>query len=308
MSIAEDIIRLPSPAPVESSPFHLDNEQGYRLWREQKLDAYPSEAKELIVEVANAKHLTPAEKAEILRLCKKTNMAIYASSSNADKDIPRDLGKQFGLMHLDPNMLADTDGITSLQVVEGKSTRGYIPYSNKRLLWHTDGYYNPPERRIRAFVLHCVAQAQSGGDSSLMDPEVLYIMIRDDHPEYIHALMQPDAMTIPPNEEQGVVTRPAVIGPVFSVEPGSGALHMRYTARTRSIEWKPEAVTQAAVVCMASLMEAESACIFNHLLEPGQGVISNNILHKRTAFTNGENSHQQRLVYRARYYDRISQT
>ncbi len=308
MNTAEDIICLPSPTPDESSPFHLDNEQGYQQWREQKLDDYPSRAEQLVVEVTNVRCLAPAEKAEILRISAKTNMAIYAGDTGADKDIPRDLGTQFGLQRLDPNMLADQDGITSLQVVEGKSLRGYIPYSNKRLLWHTDGYYNPHQRRIRAFVLHCVTQAQSGGDSSLMDPEILYIMMRDSHPEYIDALMQPDAMTIPANEEQGVVTRPTIVGPVFSVEPESGALHMRYTARTRSIEWKPESVTQAAVTCMTGLMEDESAGIFHHLLEPGQGVISNNVLHKRSAFNNGENNQQQRLIYRARYYDRISHT
>ena len=73
-------------------------------------------------------------------------MAVYASplAGVADKDIPRRLGERLGLARLQANPLADEDGITSLEVAPEKSGRGYIPYSNRRLLWHTDGYYNPP--------------------------------------------------------------------------------------------------------------------------------------------------------------------
>jgi hypothetical protein len=40
-------------------------------------------------------------------------------------------------------------------------------------------------------------------------------------------------------------------------------------------------------------------------LQPGQGLIGNNPLHTRTGFENGT---RQRLLYRARYYDRIVDT
>ena len=43
-------------------------------------------------------------------------------------------------------------------------------------------------------------------------------------------------------DEQGIA-RAAQTGPVFSIDPASGDLHMRYTARTRSIEWKQDATT-----------------------------------------------------------------
>ena len=199
---------------LESSPFSLQNSAAYQRWRDAKLNAYPATAEELVVEVSNPLVLTDAETSAMMNVCGKTNMVIYASrAGQEDKEIPRAVGERFGLHRLDSNMLADDDGITSLQVAEEKSQRGYIPYSNKRLLWHTDGYYNSADRRIRAFVLHCVSPAAEGGDNSLLDHEAAYILMRDANPEYIHALMAPDAMTIPANTEAGAETRPAVTGP-----------------------------------------------------------------------------------------------
>jgi alpha-ketoglutarate-dependent taurine dioxygenase len=154
-------------------------------------------------------------------------------------------------------------------------------------------------------VLHCARPAAAGGENALLDHEILYLLLRDENPAYIAALMQPDAMTIPANIEDGVEIRPAQSGPVFSVDDSSGRLHMRYTARTRSIVWKQDPMTQAAVKMLEALLAADLPYIFRHRLEPGQGVICNNVLHTRTAFENGADAAQQRLVYRARYYDRV---
>lgn len=293
---------------TRENPFVLENETAYRRWREYKLDGYPVAAEALIVEVKDARALTEAEAAAISRVCLKTNMAIYASQLGhlEDKAIPRVLGERFGLSHLDSNMLADDDGITTLQMVPGKSQRGYIPYSNRRLLWHTDGYYNNPESRIRAFVLHCVSPAAEGGVNCLLDHEMVYILMRDTNPDYIQALMDPHAMTIPANTEAGTETRPAVSGPVFSIDPRGGNLYMRYTARTRSIEWKQDATIQAAVRYLDELLAADLPYMFRHGMTAGQGLICNNVLHNRTAFTDNRDKGIARLVYRARYYDRVS--
>ena len=114
--------------------------------------------------------------------------------------------------------LADDDGITSLQVMPAKSKRGYIPYTNKRLLWHTDGYYNDESRKVRAFVLHCVRDAASGGETALLDPEILYIRLRDDFPDLLRALCGDDAFSIPADHATHGSGRPAFTGPVFSVD------------------------------------------------------------------------------------------
>jgi alpha-ketoglutarate-dependent taurine dioxygenase len=157
-------------------------------------------------------------------------------------------------------------------------------------------------------VLHCVSAAAEGGEHVYLDHEIAYLLLRDENPDYLAALMQPDAMTIPANTEAGVEIRPAQTGPVFSVEPRSGSLHMRYTARTRSILWKDDRSTRMAVGFLTELLGGESAFLFHHRLRPGEGIICNNILHKRTAFADDPETGRTRLLYRARYYDRIRGT
>jgi alpha-ketoglutarate-dependent taurine dioxygenase len=295
-------------AAVAQSPFWLHNKSGYERWREWKLADYPKSVDALVVEVHDPRALTNAEADRLRRVCRKANMAVYASdlAGDPDKAIPRQLGERFGLTHLDSNLLADEDSITSLRVVPEKSGRGYIPYSNRRLLWHTDGYYNAPAQRIRAFVLHCVSPAAEGGENGLIDHEMVYLLMRDANPEFVAALMQPDAMTIPANTEDGSA-RPAQSGPVFSVDP-VGNLHMRYTARTRSIEWKNDPATHAAVKILERLLAEDSPYVFRHRLAAGQGLLCNNVLHNRTAFADDVDKGLARLIYRARYYDRIAGT
>ena len=119
--------------------------------------------------------------------------------------------------------------------------------------------------------------------------------------------MAPDAMTIPPNTEAGA-ERPASIGPVFAIDSMGGNLHMRYTARVRSILWRDDAATGAAVRFLEQLLADDSPSVFRYRLAAGEGLICNNVLHNRTAFSDNEQSGTRRLPYRARYYDRIAGT
>jgi alpha-ketoglutarate-dependent taurine dioxygenase len=286
------------------TPFAPDRPQAYLRWRERKLARYPRRAEDLIVEVRDPRSLSDSEVAEIQRICGAANMAVYAGplAHADDKDVPLRLGARLGLARLHANPLADEDGISSLEVAPEKSALGYIPYSNRRLLWHTDGYYNTPEQRIRAFILHCVRPAARGGENRLLDHEIAYLLLRDADPQYVKALSAPDAMTIPANAEEGVEIRPAQTGPVFSTD--GGALHMRYTARTRSIEWPPDEATRAAVQFLRRILDADSPYVFKLRLAGGQGLVCNNVLHDRSAFTDGPKL--GRLVYRARYSDRVA--
>ena len=286
------------------NPFDLDNEKAYQAWREIKLDNYPENVEQLIVEIADPTALTPAEFDTLRRLITKTNMAVYASDSadNPDKDIPAKLGAQFGLTQLDDNMGAD-DGVTSLKVVSGQWRGGYIPYTDKPIRWHTDGYYNDADHQIRGLLLHCVSPAAKGGGNALLDQEIAYIHLRDNNPDHIRALMVDDVMTIPPNIENGKEIRAVCSGPVFSVMP-DGNLHMRYTARTRSIEWKADAETEAAVKTLSEFLDSDSPYKYRATLQSGQGLISNNVLHDRSGFE--ETEHSKRLLYRLRYYQRIA--
>jgi alpha-ketoglutarate-dependent taurine dioxygenase len=288
------------------SPFDLDNEKAYQAWRDSKLENYPESVAELIVEVNDPASLSGAEFDAIHSLVVKTNMAVYAGNTgrDPDKEIAAKLGRRFGLTELDDNMGAD-DGVTSLKVVSGQWRSGYIPYTDKPIHWHTDGYYNPPDLQIRALLLHCVSPAEKGGENALLDHELAYIHLRETNPDYIEAFMANDVMTIPANIKNGKEMRPDCAGPVFSVMP-DGNLHMRYTARTRSIEWKDEAVTQAAVKALCGFLDSDSPYIYRATLQSGQGLVSNNVLHDRSGFEEGED--HKRLLYRLRYYQRIANT
>ena len=291
-------------------PFSLSDEAAYQHWRVGKLANYPQTAEALLVTIKDGRQLTDAEYQAILQRLRKANFVIYqfADAAPVDKAVIHALGRQFGLTHLDDNLCADDDSISSLQVMPEGRKQGYIPYSNRRISWHTDGYYNDTPHRIRAMLLHCVCDAAQGGENLLLDHEICYIHLRDTNPEYVQALMQPNAMGIPANVENGQELRASMSGPVFSVDPATGQLHMRYTARTRSIEWHDDPLTRQASQCISDFLDSDSPYIFRHRLAPGQGVLCNNILHARTAFEDDAAGGKTRLLYRARYYDRIAST
>jgi len=465
-------MKVPLPAH-----FDLADADAYARWREEKLARHPRRLEELMVELRDPRRITAVEREAILRACARANMAVYAGACGADpdKDIPRRLAAAIGLRRLDANYLADDDGITPLAVAQAGTRSGYIPYTNRGIRWHTDGYYNEFGREIRGMVLHCVMSASAGGENRLLDHEIAYILLRDRDPEFIAALMANDAMTIPAriedvggasreqgpraagmrppasaaepptargsiidagkggggasreqgpraagmrppasaaepptargsiidagkggggasreqgpraagmrppasaaepptargsiidagkggggaSREQGPraagmrppasaaepptargsiidagkggggasrehrpraagmrapanaaeppTARAACTGPVFSVGPG-GRLHMRYTARTRSIAWKEDERTRAAVAALEEILEADSPWVFRGRLEPGMGLACNNVLHDRAPFS--DTPERRRLLYRARYFDRVAE-
>lgn len=287
-------------------PFDLDDHDAWQRWREHKLVHAITDPAELIVEIGDPGALTGAECDALLSRCRRSNMAIYATPANMDEPQVQKLGAQLGLLHLDANWLADEQGISRIAVHPGDGARQvYIPYTDRAIKWHTDGYYNPPERTIRGIILHCVRPAAQGGENRLMDHEMAYLMLRDENPDHIHALSEPDAMTIPERTDEQGVARAAQTGPVFSVDD-NGQLHMRYTARTRSIAWKRDAATGAAVAALERLLASDLPHIFRTRLDSGMGLICNNVLHDRSAFS--DDTGHARLLYRARYLDRVSST
>ncbi len=289
------------------TPFDLDHVSAYARWREHKLTNAITGSDELIVEIDNPAALTTSEHAALVARCQRSNMVIYASrSTHPDENMVRQFGSQFGLNSLDANWLAGEQGITRVTVCEdGESQRqAYIPYTDRAIKWHTDGYYNPPERQIRGMIMHCVHSAGQGGENRLLDHEIVYLMLRERNIDFIRALSAPDAMTIPARTDENGVARAAQTGPVFFIDTLTGALHMRYTARTRSIEWKADADTQAAVAALEELLASDLPHIHRVRLEPGMGLLCNNVLHDRTAFV--DDTAAPRLLFRARYHERIT--
>ena len=280
--------------PADDSPFCLGNESAYREWRRHKLEQRPG-LEDLVVPLDNPFELSREERHRITHLNAVCNMAIYKVSNEdqfADKKLVHQLGLQLGLSHLDDNLRSDEDDITSIEVREQQGNK-YIPYTNRPLSWHADGYYNEPEQQVRGIIVHCVQPAADGGVTGLIDHELIYIRLRDRNPEYIQSLMHPEAMTIPPNIDSGTEIRGASVGPVFSVDSDTGSLHMRYSARKRNIEWRDDELTRAATALINEELEnPENAYIYK--LNAGEGLICNNVLHKRDAFQ--DNEKQKRLI------------
>jgi alpha-ketoglutarate-dependent taurine dioxygenase len=281
----------------------FDNQSRYLSWRDQKLSRMPQSIADYMVPVNDPVRLAESEHNAIGSLIARANMAIFVvqSAEKRNKTIPVNIAEQFGMRQLDHNMAADHDGVSELTVRSGQWRGGYIPYTNKPIHWHTDGYYNVEKRKIHGMVLYCVQDALRGGENALLDHEIAYIHLRDSNPDYIRAFLHPEAMMIPANIINGNVIRPDRAGPVFSVND-SGELHMRYTARTRSVVWRDDALTREATACLTDFLASDSPYILRAHLEPGMGVICNNVLHDRSGFDEDE-SHK-RLLYRLRYYDR----
>ncbi len=285
-------------------PFDLDDDAAYRAWRDAKLADAPPNADALTVEVRDPAALTDTERAALREHCARFNMALYASPvTREDTALPRAIGAQLGLQALDTNWGADDDGISPIAVRHGAGpAAGFIPYTDRAIQWHTDGYYQPPERAIRGMILHCVRAAPQGGENRLLDHELAYIALREADPAHVRALMAEDAMTIPARTDEDGVARAAQDGPVFSVG-ADGALHMRYTARTRSIEWKGDAATRAARDALQAVLAQASPHVLCVKLRPGMGLVSHNVLHDREAFV--DDPERTRILYQARYLDSI---
>jgi len=303
------IVTISANHDWNKSAFNPDNVTAYLEWRSRKLADLPGSVNDLIVEVVDATQLTDMEVDTMLDKLHRYNSVVYRQNSAVmdHKAVAHAVSYKFHMQRLDNHLCADDDAISCLTVMpEGTTHEGYIPYTNRAINWHTDGYYNTPDKQIRSMLLHCEAPAASGGDNQILDHELVYIQLRDLNPDYIRVLMENDVMTIPANISQGEEIRPAMTGPVFSIDPSSGTLHMRYTARTRSIEWKDDERVNEAVACLYRLLTEANPYVMTLRLASGEGLLSNNVLHNRTAFQNDVDAGQERSIYRARYYDRVT--
>jgi alpha-ketoglutarate-dependent taurine dioxygenase len=308
------IMNILSQRPVTGESIFLPgSDERYRCWRDAKLAAYPRSPDELTVEVSALDAPTAAETQAVLAACRRANMCLYRSrqhlgDAQATRRVLAACARHFGLVQFEVHRSSEADGIVALEIAAHGARVGYIPYTNRPLGWHTDGYYNyqGSGRMISSMVLHCVRSASDGGENDLLDHEIAYIRLRDENPDHIAALMRPDAMTIPANEEANGPTRAENTGPVFVVDPETGRLAMRYTARKRNIRWRDDAATHAAVRALERVL-SDDPLIIRVKLAPGEGVICNNVLHGRSGFDTQASAEPGRLVYRIRSYDPVGE-
>ncbi len=302
-----------------------NSDDDYDRWREKKLADFPGFL-DIVVDISDPFNLSNSESVAIRDLLKRAGMAVFrtpqkenkeenkAESTEAAKAMMSGFGESLGLGGRDKNPYSDDDAITPLHVAAGNAHKEegrklYIPYTDKAINWHTDGYYNPPERYIHTMLLYCVTPAMEGGENSLFDPEIAYILMRDADPAMVEAMRHPKAMTIPANDVDDAVSRGDETGPVFSFSKKDGSLYMRYSARKKNIIWRDDENTHRAVAFLENLLSGPNATsspyMFKYRLGPGEGLICNNVLHTRTAFRDGEN--EKRLILRGRYNAKIDQ-
>lgn len=281
----------------------LKDEIRYREWRKNRLRIYPQNVDQIQVKIDGLLCMTATQKAAVKAICNRSNMVIYQCRDPfVDRAAIVTFASQFGLTRIDHHLCANADGVSELSVASEGIRTAYVPYSSRSLSWHTDGYYNDKERQINAVVLHCAQPASSGGENALLDPEIAYIRLRDEDPRFITAFEHPQCMTIPANIAAEGEIRPAVTGPVFSYDV-QHKIHMRYSARKKNIRWREDAVTTAARAFLSEVLEEENGPVIRYRLQSGEGLLSNNVLHNRTGFSDAPDIH--RFLYRARFFDRI---
>jgi hypothetical protein len=288
--------------PVDNQPaaFDLGNQRAYRQWRDDRLRVRPHDAHELRSEIDDPERLTRREVSGIRTSLARGNLAIYAAARPLDEQAVIALCGRLGLHRLDRHYLAPSSGVARLHQASGG--RGeFVPYTSRALNWHTDGYYNPTPQAVRCFALHCLAPAARGGGNRFFDHELAYIRLRDREPRWIEALSRPDALCIPAHYEAGRERRAAVAGPVFFVD-GDGRLRMRFTMRTRHVQWAHDSALHDAREYLQELLVDSGEDIQEYRLAAGEGVVCNNTLHCREAY-NDDPASSQRTFLRARYVD-----
>ncbi len=271
-----------------NSPFCLTSDVAYAKWRMQKLAQAKNYQQADIIRINDLSKLSREELLAIKQSCRHTNMAIYqtAPSDNQGK-VELDLRKfadSFSLKIAEDHRSAGKNGIVALTISNKPAQKNYLPYSNKGMNWHTDGYYNAPNEQIQSMILHCFRQAKDGGVNQFLDNEIAYIRVRDHNRDFIKALMHPKVLSIPQNLDENGKLRAKSVGPVFSTDEKGEILYMRYSARKKYIEWKDDGITKQAVTYLQSVLENEEEFMHEIKLKAGQGVICNNSLHNRTSF------------------------
>lgn len=294
-------------------PLSISSSADFDIWARHKLSLYSPEAKQRILqplEIGVEQGFNDAQLITLRQQVQDYNLAIYQIEGKLEIS-PENINfmaGQLGLKTLDAHLCATEDLIsvitdTSKDQSSNDHRKRYIPYSNKSLNWHTDGYYNPYHQRVRSIWLHCQQAASRGGENSFIDPEIVYILLRQENPGFIDALSHPEVMRIPANIENGKSIRDETASSVFQGCEDFSQLEMRFSQRKRHIIWRDDSLTREALAFLNELLEQDSIWRIDYRLKAGQGVISNNTLHRRSAYEDDAGS--QRVYIRARYYNRI---
>ena len=263
-------------------------------WAEEKERDIPHNIDGIIVNIHDINNVKISEIAKIKETINKCNSCIYSSkialksNTNLLKFV-----ESVGMRTYDRNNI-ESNEISTITPLESNKIN-YIPYTNKSLNWHTDGYYD--KKSIFSWLLHCVHPATHGGENYLLDHELAlreYVLRYDD----INNLMSEDALTIPESKD---TSRSEISTYIFSIKNQYKKLHMRFSMRKDNIGTSPKAGD--AVTKLKEIIENDCAKYsLTYKLQKNEGIITNNILHGRRAFKDDK---VKRKLLRIRSYERL---
>ena len=263
-------------------------------WAEEKERNIPHNIDGIMVNIHDINNVKISEIAKIKETINKCNSCIYSSkialksNTNLLKFV-----QSVGMRTYDRNNI-ESNEISTITPLENNKIN-YIPYTDKSLNWHTDGYYD--KKSIFSWLLHCVHPATHGGENYLLDHELAlreYVLRHDD----INNLMSEDALTIPESRD---TSRSEISTYIFSIKNQYKKLHMRFSMRKDNIGTSPKAGD--AVTKLKQTIENDCAKYsLTYKLQKNEGIITNNILHGRKAFKDDK---VKRKLLRIRSYERL---
>ncbi len=263
-------------------------------WAEEKEKNIPQNSDGILVNIHDINNVKTSEIAKIKETIYKYNSCIYSSkialksNTNLLKFVELVGMRTYDCNNIESNEIST---ITPLQ----NSKINYIPYTDKLLNWHTDGYYD--KKSIFSWLLHCVNPATQGGENYLLDHELVlreYLLRNDD----INNLMAEDALTIP---ESKYTSRSEISTYIFSFKNKYKRLHMRFSMRKDNIGTSAKA--SPAIIKLKEIIENDCAKYsLTYKLQKNEGIITNNILHGRKAFKDDK---VKRKLLRIRSYERL---
>ena len=263
-------------------------------WAEEKEKNIPQNTDGISVNIHDINNVKITEIDKIRETISKYNSCIYSSkialksNTNLLKFVELVGMKTYDCNNIESNEIST---ITPLQ----NSKINYIPYTDKLLNWHTDGYYD--KKSIFSWLLHCVNPATQGGENYLLDHELVlreYLLRNDD----INNLMAEDALTIPASKD---TSRPEISTYIFSFKNKYRRLHMRFSMRKDNIDTSAKA--SPAIIKLKEIIENDCAKYsLTYKLQKNEGIITNNILHGRKAFKDDK---VKRKLLRIRSYERL---
>ena len=263
-------------------------------WAEEKEKNIPQNNDGIFVNIHDINNVKISEIAKIKETIYKYNSCIYSSkiALKSNNNLLK-FAELVGMRTYDCNNI-ESNEISTITPLQNNKIN-YIPYTDKSLNWHTDGYYD--RKSIFSWLLHCVHPATQGGENYLLDHELAfreYVLRNDD----INNLMAEDTLTIPESKD---TSRSEISTYIFSFKNHYKKLHMRFSMRKDNIGISPKA--GSAITKLREIIENDCAKYsLTYKLQKNEGIITNNILHGRKAF---KDDMVKRRLLRIRSYERL---